>query len=291
MTTGRASHRGCLWWTYPCAGCSPPRRDRDRGLVAGRQGAALPRGPAILGLPCHGWAAALYPAFGWEAKGAAAEPGLSGLDGCLSCGRTARAGSGRWPGSLGRQGVADLRFETALCKAMPAKSGTVQLDVNWSPRGNQIAFVQASDLGPVAGFSTPKILTSWVKSRTLWVTNAGGTSAREITAAGTGIYDPQWSADGRHVLFVRDDALWLIDLRGGPPVRVLGPFPLCPYINFDTYGHVVWSIDWTWNRDVEPDPFWSVPGGEMKVNFANSPNAAMIWTAYMRCRVDKRRGG
>ncbi|RYD06534.1 hypothetical protein N752_04190 [Desulforamulus aquiferis] len=33
--------------------------------------------------------------------------------------------------------------------------------------------------------------------------------------AGQGIYQPTWSKDGRHILFVKDKALWIINIDGG----------------------------------------------------------------------------
>ena len=168
--------------------------------------------------------------------------------------------------------ICDL--ETAACRPLPSKPGTVSLDVNWSPRGNQIAFVQARDWGPVGNtFSAepPPSSASWVMSRTLWVANTDGTGARRVAAAGTGVYDPQWSADGRHVLFVRDNSLWLIDVLGGPPSRVLGPFG--PGWFSDYYGHQSWSEYWTWNRGTKADAYWSAPGAPLILTM-NAPSPA-----------------
>ncbi len=138
-------------------------------------------------------------------------------------------------------------IETAACHALPKPPGTVALDADWAPRGDRIVYVQARDRGLNYGFNSQAALLAWVKSRALWVVNTNGTGARQITAAGTGVYQPRWAGDGRHVLFVRDDALWLIDTRSGLPARVLGPFPGTPdYLGF--YGHVSWPVQWAWNR-------------------------------------------
>jgi len=138
-------------------------------------------------------------------------------------------------------------IESAACHALLTRPGTVDLDVDWAPHSNRIAFVRARDLGPVGGFRSAGALQGWVNTRMLWVAHADGTGAHEVTAAGRGIYRPRWSRDGRHVLYVRDNALWLIDVRGGAPVRILGPFPGKPdYFGF--YGHVQWPMTWVWNR-------------------------------------------
>jgi hypothetical protein len=57
----------------------------------------------------------------------------------------------------------------------------------------------------------------------------------------------RWSADGHHLLYIRDDALWLIDTHGDAPSRIVGPFPGTPDL-FGYYGHVSWPIVAAWYR-------------------------------------------
>jgi hypothetical protein len=77
--------------------------------------------------------------------------------------------------------------------------------------------------------------------------DAQGAAAHPLPAAGTGVYQPQWSADGHHLLYIRGGALWLIDTRGGAPSRIIGPFPGTPDL-FGYYGHASWPIVTAWNR-------------------------------------------
>jgi dipeptidyl aminopeptidase/acylaminoacyl peptidase len=140
--------------------------------------------------------------------------------------------------------------ETAICHALPQRPGFVALDPAWAPRGNHIAFVQARDRGSAidaAGFRTTQALLAWVHSHTLWVADANGAAAHPLPAAGTGVYQPQWSADGHHLLYIRDDALWLVATHGGAPARIVGPFPGTPDL-FGFYGHASWPIVTAWNR-------------------------------------------
>jgi TolB protein len=135
---------------------------------------------------------------------------------------------------------------TGTCRALPHRHGVIMLDPSWSPRGNRIAFVQARDAGTIGGFGNVSRLLSWVHTRTLWVADPNGRT-HELRAAGTGVYDPQWSRDGRHVLYLRDKAIWLIGVSGGPPVKIIGPLPTPPGL-FGYYGHVSWSGTLAWFR-------------------------------------------
>jgi hypothetical protein len=74
-------------------------------------------------------------------------------------------------------------------------------------------------------FSKPRELAAWVATRTLWIQNSDGSGAYPLTSAGAGVYQPVWSKDGDHVLYVRDNALWIIGADSGQPEKVLGLFP------------------------------------------------------------------
>lgn len=105
-------------------------------------------------------------------------------------------------------------------------AGSVSLDPSFSPDGSRIVFVAAGNLGDdVWGFDNDEELAAWVATRTLWVRNADGAGARPLAAAGSGVYQPVWSGDGKHILYVRDNSLWIIGADGGQPQKVLGPFP------------------------------------------------------------------
>jgi dipeptidyl aminopeptidase/acylaminoacyl peptidase len=63
----------------------------------------------------------------------------------------------------------------------------------------------------------------WTDRRELWVANGDGADGRRITAAGEGVHSPRWLPDGRHLLFVRDGLVWLLDPSSGDPAPVAGP--------------------------------------------------------------------
>jgi len=60
--------------------------------------------------------------------------------------------------------------------------------------------------------------------RDLWIANRDGADARRIEAAGEGVAAPRWLPDARHLVFVRDRRVWLLDAAGaGDAVPVAGP--------------------------------------------------------------------
>jgi TolB protein len=116
--------------------------------------------------------------------------------------------------------------------------GSVAIDPSFSPDGSRIAFIAAKNLGDnVWGFDRPEELADWVATRTLWLQNADGSGAHPLTAAGTGVYQPAWSKDGDHILYVRDNALWIIRADGGQPEKVLDLFSEGEEL-FGFYGYI-----------------------------------------------------
>src|SRR5262249_40538377 len=70
------------------------------------------------------------------------------------------------------------------------------------------------------------------RSRTLWLANADGSDARELTAAGEGIADPQFAPGGQSIVFVRDARVWQLDLAHGeiePLTGSLRTAATCPF--------------------------------------------------------------
>lgn len=119
--------------------------------------------------------------------------------------------------------------------------GQVSLDPAFSPDGRQIAFV-AADADEKLFYEEPE---KWQQSRTLWVMKADGSDARQLTAAGQGIFQPRWSPDGSHILYVRDNSLWVVDAEGQNQQKVCGPFSTG---NQETgfYGHRTFDRYFAW---------------------------------------------
>ncbi|MDF9408370.1 hypothetical protein L7E55_08365 [Pelotomaculum isophthalicicum JI] len=120
---------------------------------------------------------------------------------------------------------------------LPRRPNTVSLDPDWSPDGKHIAYVEAAEEEDLAEAGE---VSAWQQTRTLWVADAGGKNARQVSEAGTGISRPLWSRDGAHIIYLKENSIWLIDINGGSPVKLVGPFPNAPDSQ-GYYGYVSWS--------------------------------------------------
>ena len=67
---------------------------------------------------------------------------------------------------------------------------------------------------PKKGFENESDLAAWVANRTLWIENSDGSGAHALPSAGPCVYQPAWSR-WKNILYVRNNALWLIALAGG----------------------------------------------------------------------------
>jgi TolB protein len=142
--------------------------------------------------------------------------------------------------------VAICQAQTVTCQAFPQAAGTISLEPAWSPNGKSVAFVRASVGSSSSGFG-PEASASWNRTRSLWVASVNGSQVREIATAGKGTINPMWSRDSKHVLFVRDNSLWLVDISGGGPTRIADLLPPASQPS-GFYGYVNWEARFAWRR-------------------------------------------
>lgn len=139
--------------------------------------------------------------------------------------------------------VETCNVSRARCTSIALPPGRLALDPAWSPDGRTLAFVGAA-AEPEGAFSQP-MLDRWYATHHLWLLHAGTSRPTEI--AGTmGAASPTWSADGKSLLYVANDALWLIPSIGTKPVKVAGPlFPPRAWPSY--YGKVAWADQFAWS--------------------------------------------
>jgi dipeptidyl aminopeptidase/acylaminoacyl peptidase len=121
--------------------------------------------------------------------------------------------------------------------------------VQWSRGGDRLLVVEghareagapralllctaATSCRPIAGGSEPVADPAWSRAGTmayvrterheLWLANRDGADARRVTQAGEGVSGPRWLPDTRHLVFLRDGLVWLLDANGGEAVPVAG---------------------------------------------------------------------
>lgn len=123
---------------------------------------------------------------------------------------------------------------------------SVSFSPAWSPDGQRLAYVSAPDMGATNDSNYLTAEDEHVASRRIWIMNRDGSGKRKLTTDPY-CHRPQWSADGRHILFARiskpdklnrayQAILWLVNAEGGKPVRVVDELPPNYY----------WDDDFDW---------------------------------------------
>lgn len=152
----------------------------------------------------------------------------------------ARSGRFALPGGFDRiawMTKTALTCRSERCTPVRRPGKPLTLEPALAPDGRTLAFVTAAQERTTMGLVEP-ILKRWYATRRLWV-------GRHLVPDSTGAAAPVWSSDGRSLLFVRDDALWLLPRLGGRPVRVAAPlFGAGVWPNYD--GKVGWSAQFAW---------------------------------------------
>jgi WD40 repeat protein len=127
----------------------------------------------------------------------------------------------------------------------PGKAGSgVSLDPSWAPQRGLLAYVRApialTGGGPDA---------AWYTAHALYVWNARTGTTQRIAAIDSASV-PTWSANGRNLLYVSNDGLWLASLNRNAPVEIAQPLfapkNLYTSITNDYYGEIPWTGQFSW---------------------------------------------
>jgi hypothetical protein len=120
----------------------------------------------------------------------------------------------------------------------------VSLDPEWSPDASMLAYVRAPIWKCLACSEAV-----WQAAHAIYVWNARTGATRRVGPI-DGANTPTWSADGRDLLFVRDDGIWLQPISGGRPVEIEHPLfaanALTGPDGVDYFGQIPWSAQFSW---------------------------------------------
>jgi len=149
----------------------------------------------------------------------------------------------------------ELCLATGPCHRLRgAPPGQITLDPALMPNGGLIAFVTAPTW-KTSGFNSPTPYWRWLDNHVLWIAQTDGTGATRAGAeVPKGVQDPEWTRDGRGLLFVKDGALWLDShLGAGNPYPVAQLVPAHSVPSFQKpayqnwyYGHMNWHDLFAW---------------------------------------------
>lgn len=117
--------------------------------------------------------------------------------------------------------LAMVNYKTGAVAKLPQPPGSVVSDIAVSMDASHLAYIAAKDLGGNFDFSQNGGVEKWFDTYALWAARADGSTARRLSAAGTGISQPQWSKDGKHIMYCKKGQLWIIDAEGKQPEKIV----------------------------------------------------------------------
>jgi hypothetical protein len=130
---------------------------------------------------------------------------------------------------------------TERCTRVRIPAGTLSLDPAFGPDGHVLAFVEAASQESTIG---QPAVPRWYATHSLWILRQGATTPTEISDT-RGAAAPVWSANGKSLLYVANDALWLLPTLSSKPVRIASPL-FTPNDWQSFYGEISSSNQFAW---------------------------------------------
>jgi WD40 repeat protein len=129
------------------------------------------------------------------------------------------------------------------CVGLQEPANLTALDPAWSADGSTLAFVGAAASDLPSFF--PAFVEHWYASAQLLEVTAGSTAPTTVVGTG-GASAPVWSSTGDGLLFVRDDALYLVPRPGAVPHRIAGPLLPASEWTSTSFGGIDWRFLFAW---------------------------------------------
>ena len=134
--------------------------------------------------------------------------------------------------------------KTTTCTPVRASNSIVTSEPAWSPSGDALAFTEAPSTELIDQLGQPGV-AAWYAEHKLYVYRPATHSLQGIANA-SGATAPTWSWNGKSILYVSNDGLWLLPTLSQRPVKIASP--LFPPDNWSSYfaqvdwvGHFSWS--------------------------------------------------
>jgi hypothetical protein len=145
----------------------------------------------------------------------------------------------------GRAAWQDKQVEVcgpASCQPLPHAPGAVTVDPAWAADGKTLAYVEAPNVR-VGPWSQQRI-AAWFAAHHVFLYSPATGHAHFLRAA-DGATAINWSPNGRSLLYVRDDAVWLLPNLARKPVRIATPlYPQNKWPQY--YAEIDWAGQFAW---------------------------------------------
>jgi WD40-like Beta Propeller Repeat len=131
---------------------------------------------------------------------------------------------------------------TASCQPLPRSPRTVTVDPAWSSNGDTLDYVEAPNV--LVGPWTQKRIAAWYAAHRLLLYNTRTRRTQSVPTA-DGATAINWATNDRSLLYVRDDAIWLLPTLTGQPIRIATPlYPPNRWPQY--YAQIDWSGRFAW---------------------------------------------
>jgi hypothetical protein len=131
---------------------------------------------------------------------------------------------------------------TQRCRLLPHAGGDVTVDPAWSPDGRTLAYAEAPNV--VTGPWSQRAIAAWFNGHRVLLYNRASGRAQSLSAA-RGATALAWSRDSRSLLYIRNDAVWLLPSLTATPVRIATPlFRVHDWPQY--YAQIAWAAQFAW---------------------------------------------